>query len=57
MSLLAMKGETVCVGGIFGGAFPWVNNHYTIIKDSNTKRHNSILFSKEQKWVVYAEMW
>ena len=37
MSLLAMKGETVCVGGIFGGAFPSVNNHYTIIKDSNTK--------------------
>lgn len=37
MALLALKGETVCVGGIFGGAFPWVNNHYTIIKDSNTK--------------------
>lgn len=48
MSLLAMKGETVCVGGIFGGAFPWVNNHYTIIKDSNTKGTISYYSSKNK---------
>lgn len=48
MSLLAMKGETVCVGGIFGGAFPWVNNHYTIIKDSNTKGTIAYYFPKNK---------